>query len=66
MPTPRFEPDDKDRHLVGVLCGMGLTQEQIANCILNKTTKKSIDLKTLRSFVDMAQSNIQLRYRRRC
>lgn len=48
MSRAPFEPTEKDRHLVGVLCGMGLKHEQIAACLLNPYSKKSIDLKTLR------------------
>jgi hypothetical protein len=44
-----FEPTDKDRELVRTLAGYGLVQKQICSMIINPSTGKPIDEKTLRA-----------------
>lgn len=44
---PHFRPTDEDRQTVRKLAGYGLTQEQIAQVIVNPSTNKPISVDTL-------------------
>jgi len=44
---PAFEPTGEQRNMVETLSGLGIPQEQICLLIINPTTGKPIDLKTL-------------------
>ena len=43
-----FTPTDKQRGMVEALVGLGLSQEEVSLLIINPTTDKHVDAKTLR------------------